>query len=65
MHRYGPMAWVVAVFALMGAGCHREVPEDIPSADTRKITIADRFYDVVAHARDTPARRGRRQCRCR
>lgn len=48
MHRYGPMACVVAVLALMGVGCHRELPEDIPSADTRKITIADRFYDVVA-----------------
>jgi photosystem II stability/assembly factor-like uncharacterized protein len=42
------MACVVAMFALMSAGCHRYVPEDIPSADTRKITIADRFYDVVA-----------------
>ena len=49
MHRYGPTAWWVAVLALVGAvGCHNEVPEDIPAADTRKITIADRFYDVVA-----------------
>lgn len=37
--------WLVA---LVLAGCHHEVPEDIPSADTRKITIADRFYDVYA-----------------
>ena len=41
--------WQVGiVLALALAGCHREVLEDIPSADSRKITIADRFYDVVA-----------------
>jgi len=41
--------WQVgAVLLLAIAGCHREVPEDIPPADSRKITIADRFYDVVA-----------------
>lgn len=48
MHRFGPLACWVAVWALTSVGCHNEVPEDIPSADTRKITIADRFYDVVA-----------------
>lgn len=48
MHRYGPTAWLVAALALAGAGCHGGVPEDIPSADSRKITIADRFYDVAA-----------------
>jgi photosystem II stability/assembly factor-like uncharacterized protein len=42
------VAWLVAVLALGSVGCHHYVPEDIPSADTRKITIADRFYDVVA-----------------
>jgi photosystem II stability/assembly factor-like uncharacterized protein len=42
------VAWLVAVLALGSVGCHHDVPEDIPSADTRKITIADRFYDVVA-----------------
>jgi Photosynthesis system II assembly factor YCF48 len=41
------ICWQVAL-VLTIAGCHREEPEDIPSADTRKITIADRFYDVVA-----------------
>lgn len=39
---------MVAMWALVSVGCHHSVPEDIPSADTRKITIADRFYDVVA-----------------
>jgi photosystem II stability/assembly factor-like uncharacterized protein len=39
---------MVALLALTGVGCHGGVPEDIPSADSRKITIADRFYDVVA-----------------
>lgn len=42
-------AWQIAVvLALAAVGCHREPPEDIPPADSRKITIADRFYDVVA-----------------
>lgn len=41
--------WQMAMVLLLAtAGCHRDVPPDIPSADTRKITIADRFYDVVA-----------------
>src|SRR5512145_2720093 len=40
--------WQVSLALLMLAGCHRYEPEDIPSADTRKITIADRFYDVAA-----------------
>src|SRR4029079_18808111 len=41
--------WRVAVvLAVAITGCHHDVPEDIPSADSRKITIADRFYDVVA-----------------
>lgn len=48
MHRYGPAASGLALMALAGVGCHHEVLEDIPPADTRKITIADRFYDVVA-----------------
>ncbi len=50
MSRFGLFtSWRVAVtLALAVAGCHGGVPEDIPSADTRKITIADRFYDVVA-----------------
>jgi photosystem II stability/assembly factor-like uncharacterized protein len=39
--------WQVTLVVLV-ASCHREAPEDIPSADTRKITIADRFYDVAA-----------------
>lgn len=41
--------WQVGVALVIAmAGCHREVPEDLPAADARKITIADRFYDVVA-----------------
>src|SRR5579862_1225703 len=42
-------AWQVGVALVVAvAGCHREVPEDLPGADARKITIADRFYDVIA-----------------
>ncbi len=42
-------AWQVGVALVVAvAGCHREVPEDLPTADARKITIADRFYDVIA-----------------
>jgi len=48
MHRFWLSACGVAALLIGGVGCHREAPEDIPSADTRKITIADRFYDVVA-----------------
>ena len=48
MSRFRLSAWWHIALLLAVAGCHREVPEDIPSADTRKITIADRFYDVVA-----------------
>lgn len=40
--------WQVTLALLTLAGCHHYEPEDIPSADTRKITIADRFYDVAA-----------------
>jgi photosystem II stability/assembly factor-like uncharacterized protein len=48
MSRFRLSLWwrVALVFAL--AGCHGGVPEDIPAADTRKITIADRFFDVFA-----------------
>jgi len=50
MVRFRLSTWwqVAAVVALLAPGCHRDVPEDIPPADSRKITIADRFYDVVA-----------------
>jgi len=49
MVRFRLSMWhVVAVLALAAPACHHDVPPDIPSADSRKITIADRFYDVVA-----------------
>jgi photosystem II stability/assembly factor-like uncharacterized protein len=47
-YRLSTMWRVAVVLAVAITGCHHEVPEDIPSADSRKITIADRFYDVVA-----------------
>jgi photosystem II stability/assembly factor-like uncharacterized protein len=48
MNRFRLPRLLTVALVLTLAGCHHEVPEDIPSADTRKITIADRFYDVVA-----------------
>ena len=50
MVRFRLSTWwqVAAVLALAAPGCHRDIPADIPPADSRKITIADRFYDVVA-----------------
>jgi len=48
MSRFRLSTWVAVVLVLANAGCHPGEPPDIPSADTRKITIADRFYDVVA-----------------
>ena len=48
MHRFWLSACGFTALLIGGLGCHRGVPEDIPSADARKITIADRFYDVVA-----------------
>ncbi|MGH7786829.1 MAG: WD40/YVTN/BNR-like repeat-containing protein [Candidatus Binatia bacterium] len=48
MSRFRLSTWWLAGVSLVLAACHGGVPEDIPSADTRKITIADRFYDVVA-----------------
>jgi photosystem II stability/assembly factor-like uncharacterized protein len=50
MSRFRLSTWwqVAALLAVAAGGCHHEVLEDLPPADARKITIADRFYDVVA-----------------
>jgi photosystem II stability/assembly factor-like uncharacterized protein len=48
MHRFWLSACGLAALLSGALGCHHEALEDIPPADSRKITIADRFYDVVA-----------------
>jgi photosystem II stability/assembly factor-like uncharacterized protein len=40
------IGWAAAAL-LVAAGCHRQVPEGLPSEE-RKISIADKFYDVLA-----------------
>ncbi len=42
-----PSGWWLAVMLAIIVGCHREAPEDLPLFE-RKISIADKFYDVRA-----------------
>jgi photosystem II stability/assembly factor-like uncharacterized protein len=47
MQRVRLSAWWLAAVSTAIVGCHREVIEDLPQFE-RKISIADRFYDVEA-----------------
>ena len=46
MGQFRSSIWWVTAFVLLTAGCHREAPEDLPLY-ARKISIADKFYDVA------------------
>lgn len=47
MHRLRLSAWWLAAVSMVVVGCHNEAIDDLPQFD-RKISIADRFYDVEA-----------------